>query len=159
MEDRVQDSPRRLFTAKMTRSLTFEGLLTSKRKAVFMYSFIFYLIYRFFIKVSRRDIPERKALAVMTLWMCLYLLVIYAVIRYVLNQQLLVSKWVIITSVFLIALLHFIFFLPRQRHVYIYRNFKNRPDFVRNYESLTVWLYLLTPFFFLILFTLTIWRT
>lgn len=123
-----------------------------------IYIFIFYLIYKFFIKIGKRDIPERKAIVVLSLWDFLYLLIPYGGIRYVTGEDIWIPKVVIVIIIVVFFFLAFFLLIHNNRYLRIYRQYERQEKFTDKYGALTVITYLLLPILIPLLFTFTIWR-
>jgi hypothetical protein len=123
-----------------------------------LHNYLFYLFFKFFISLGRKDIPESKAIVVLSLWDCFYLLIPYGLIRYVTGKDLLVPKWIIGCLYIAIALTYFFLFIYNKRYLRIYRKFERERDFNNKYGAVIIALYLLLPFVFMIIFTFTIWK-
>lgn len=123
-----------------------------------VYRFIFYLFYKFFIRVSKKDIPERKAIVVLTLWDFFYLLIPYSIVTFVLNKKWLFSKLFIGVLIVLIALIHFFSLIYSKKYLRVYKEFEKQTELRAKYGALIIVSYLLIPILFFIIFTFTIWR-
>jgi hypothetical protein len=123
-----------------------------------IYVFIFYLVFKFFIKIGKKDIPERKAIVVLSLWDFFYLLIPYAIIRYVTGEDIWMPQVVIAIIIIVIFLLHFFLLIYNNRYLRIYRQYEAQQEFTNKYGAPIIITYLLFPILMPLLFTFTIWR-
>jgi hypothetical protein len=118
-----------------------------------LYRFIYYRLFKFFISISKRDMPERKALIFLALWDGLYLLIPYGLLRYFTNNSVHISNLVVIGIFLLIILLQFLSLIPGKRYLKIFREFENDEVYRKKYSMITPVIFLF-PFLMMILLAL-----
>ena len=123
-----------------------------------LYRFVFYLLYEFMIRIGRRDIPESKAIVIFTLWECFYLLLPYALLRYVTGANLKIPKAILISGFVAFASFNFFYMIYSKRFVNIYKEFENDKDFANRYKVIVSVVFLSFPILIMLLFTFTIWK-
>lgn len=116
------------------------------------------MLYKFFIRIGKKDIPERKAIVVLALWDSFYLMIAFSLLRYLTNRELLVPKWIVGSVFIVIVLIHFVSFIYNNRYLRIYRQFEKEVSLRDKYGAVIVVAYLLIPMFALVIFAVTIWR-
>jgi hypothetical protein len=109
------------------------------------------------MRIGRKDIPERKAVVVLSFWDFLYLIIPYGFIRYSIGENLYIPKLFIFVFFVLICLVHFFLLIPNKRFLKIYREFENDGRYRKN-NKLMLAIFLVLPFIVMVLFTFTIWR-
>jgi hypothetical protein len=107
------------------------------------YRFIFYKLYKFCISIGRRDIPERKAVALL-------------IRREFVFSNLSISKGVILAVFLLMCFIHFYFLILNNRYLRIYREFEKDKDYNTKHKWL-IPVVLLLPFMIMLIFALTVW--
>lgn len=132
-------------------------LLTNNGMAKF-YRFIFYLLYKFMIRIGRRDIPESKAVVIFTLWESFYLLLPYSLMRYLVGADLKIPKTLLISFFIVLALFNFFSIVYNKRFIKIYREFQNDKEFTKRHEVIVPLVFLLFPILAMAVFTFTIWN-
>jgi SNF family Na+-dependent transporter len=120
------------------------------------YRFIFYKLYKFCISIGRRDIPERKAVALLCLFVGLYLTIPYGILREFVFSNLSISKGVILAVFLLMCFIHFYFLILNNRYLRIYREFEKDKDYNTKHKWL-IPVVLLLPFMIMLIFALTVW--
>lgn len=133
-------------------------LSVSNMQIIKLYKYIFYLLFKFFIKVSRKDIPESKAIVLMCLWIGLYLLIPYGLIRYAMTNYFKISNWVFVSIYVILCLVHFIYLLSAKKYLHIYRDFERDFEYRNKYKIIPLLLFLSLPIIVPIIFTFTIWK-
>ena len=123
-----------------------------------LYKLIFYMLYKFFISIGRKDIPERKAIVVLSLWDCFYLLIPYGLVRYFVNRDLFIHKALAVSLIFSIGLIHFFSLVYNNKYLRIYRHFEKAPVFKDKYGVIILAAFLLFPVVTMVIFTFTIWK-
>lgn len=113
------------------------------------------MLYKFFIGIGKKDIPETKAIVVLSLWDFFYLLIPYGLLRHLTNKELLIPKWVVGIVFVAIVLIHFVFLIYTNRYLRIYRRFEREASFRDKYGAVIVVAYLLFPLFAAVIFALS----
>ena len=119
------------------------------------YRFIFYKIYKYLIGIGRKDIPERKAVAVFSLWVGFYIGLTIPIVKYFV-PEFYVSKLITATILIAINLAHFFILIYSKEHLRIYREFDKDSEY-RKKHKLLVPVFLLFPFVMVAVFAFTIW--
>lgn len=122
-----------------------------------IHSFIFYSLYNFFVKIGRKDIPERKAVVVLSLWESLYLLIPFGLIRYFISIDLRFPTPVVGGLCILICIINFYYWVYTKRYLRIYRDLKKDIEFNRKYGVIIPSIFFLIPILTPIVFAFTIW--
>jgi hypothetical protein len=123
-----------------------------------LYTFVFYLIYSAFRKLSRKDNPEIKAVVLMSLWNFFYLLIPFGVARYVTGMDLRIHK-VLLVGIFLsIFLVKYFLLIQNRKYWRIYREYQKQVEFRYKYGPYVFIGYLVLPILVMAIFTFTIWR-
>jgi uncharacterized membrane protein YidH (DUF202 family) len=118
-----------------------------------LYNFIFYLIYKLFIKLWKKDIPEMKALVLFSLWEAFYLLIPFGIVRYAIRRNIHLSKTTLAITLILIVICNVYLFMRNNRYLKIYRQFEKMPDLKKKYGPITMIAFFLIPILALIVFT------
>jgi len=122
-----------------------------------IHSFIFYSLYNYFIKIGRKDIPERKAVVILSLWESLYLLIPFGLVRYFTSIDLRFPTPVVGGLCLLICIINFYYWVYTKRCLRIYRDLKKDIEFNRKYGVIIPSIFFLIPILTPIVFAFTIW--
>lgn len=120
------------------------------------YKFIFFSIYRFFISINKKDIPESKAVLVFSLWIIFYFGSIIPLINYSI-PGLYIPKWITGSFYIFICLSHFFFLFRKKEYLKLYRAFMRDEEYRNRYKYL-IPVFFIFPFVMLIVYAFTIWR-
>lgn len=123
-----------------------------------LYRFLYYSLYKFCMKLGRKDIPERKAVVILCLWEGFYFLLLYAGIRYFLNNNFYIPKVLIVSFFFGVCLIHYFSLISNNLYLKIYREFEKDIGYRKKNKLITPLVFILFPFIVLLIFTFTIWR-
>jgi hypothetical protein len=113
------------------------------------YSYIYYRIYKFFIRLSETDIPEFKATAFFSLLLFMHIMGVISLLTSIgAVNKIEVSKIFIIIFILLIILLNYMLFVFRGKSVqlrkdYDHGNIKGLNKVLGNW---LLWLYVVLPF-------------
>jgi hypothetical protein len=119
-----------------------------------LYRFIYYKIYKFCIGLGKKDIPERKAVAILSLWIMFYLGLPYALLVHFNNVR---TPKVVFAMIFVaINIIQFFALINTRKHVRIYYEFEKNLEYQKR-NKMVVPLFLAFPFAILLLFMITIW--
>lgn len=116
------------------------------------------MLYKFFIGIGRKDDPEGKAAAVLSLWDGFYLLIPFGLVRYFTKSDLSISRGVLIGAILAILAVNFLFIVYNKKYLKIYREFERDTLFVNSYGVITLMGFLVLPILAMVVFTFTIWK-
>lgn len=108
------------------------------------FDYFFYLLYKVLIKIGRYDIPERKAVVVLSLWEGFYLLIPYGV-SMKLGFSFSVPKMLVAGVFLLICALNFYFYIYNGYYLKVYKSFEKRVDRSRGKDLVILLAFLLAP--------------
>jgi hypothetical protein len=123
-----------------------------------LYTFVFYLIYSAFRKLNRKDIPEINAILFMSLWNFMYLMIPFAVARYVTGMDLRIPKVLVAGVILSICLVKYFLLIYNRKYWRIYRKCQKQVEFRYKYGIYVLIGYLVLPILVFAIFTFTIWR-
>lgn len=123
-----------------------------------LYRLIFYMLYKFFIRIGKKDIPERKAVVLISLWDFFYLLIPYGLLRYFTGRELLVPKIYIALCFVSICAIHFYYLVYKSQCLRIYKEFQSHRQYVSNYGGVTILIFMVLPILIPLIFTFTLWK-
>lgn len=116
-----------------------------------MYCFIFYITYKLMLRLSRKDIPEGKAIALLSLWDTFYLIIIYGILKMLLKNELAVPKITVFFLYIVIFIVHFVFLVSNRVYLRIYRDFEKKRSFTLKYGAITFITFYLAAIVFMII--------
>jgi hypothetical protein len=135
-----------------------QGGQTKKQNMNKVYEFIYYSLYKFCLNIGRKDIPERKAVVLLSLWEFLYLMIPFGLLRFFTGKDLRIPKPFLVAAFIAVCLIHFYHLVYKKGCLRIYRNFEKDIEFRKRYGIIIPLLFILTPILAMVLFTFTIWN-
>jgi hypothetical protein len=117
-----------------------------------MYQYLFYLYYRFFFNISRKNMPEANAILVLSILFSFYLFIFYALITSATGGVWRIPRLLIVVIYFIIFIFHYILFVRKKRYRKIYTDYRQKIHFTNRFGTLIALGYLIIPFLFIIFY-------
>lgn len=120
------------------------------------YHLIFYVTYRFFIRLGRKSDPHGKAAIVVSIWNMLYFVVVISFIKEIGGYIPHFSRSTLLMIYLTVCISNLVFFTTNRKHLKIYREFRLEREYQDASDTAVFCVYISAPLILFILIAMVL---